>query len=116
MSEGRSDSRGSPLSQLSESTVLNQDLGDIGLLENDLFSKPGPPRVKVARFDLGSASSSKGYGSYNRSVRLPSVMVNRDLTEELKRRLCAKPENSTVLVNARLQGQRPSSGKESVCY
>ncbi|XP_071080158.1 dynein axonemal heavy chain 6-like [Haliotis cracherodii] len=109
MSEGRGDSRASLISQLSESTVLNQDLGDIGLLENELLSKPILPRTKVARFDLGSPKFPQENGTTLQSGIRIGTKPMPNMAAELRERLIDKPENSAVLINARYQSLGPPS-------
>ncbi|XP_041352994.1 dynein heavy chain 6, axonemal-like isoform X2 [Gigantopelta aegis] len=123
MSRHKQESCSSPISLLSESTVLNEDLENISLLESEIFPKTAQSQVtdKIARFNVDPFQvknrKQKQIGNVGPSQVKPAEAREKvNIAEQLRDRLYDKPENSDVLVNVHLQSKkafcpRPPSGK-----
>ena len=105
MTDPRGESRASGRSQYSESVVLNQDIGDLSTIEQDLggHSRLTNSKAKSTRFDL-SPESEPALEPHIEQQR--QTYTNMSLQAKLRDRLYDKPEHSGVMNYVRMLSMR----------
>ncbi|RUS88167.1 hypothetical protein EGW08_004064, partial [Elysia chlorotica] len=106
MADLRGESRASGRSQYSESVVLNQDVGDLSAIEQDLGGQSrlaNNSKAKSTRFNL-SPESEVALESQTNLQR--QTYTNMSLQAKLRDRLYDKPEHSGVMNYVRMLSMR----------
>ena len=104
MAEPRGESQASGRSQYSESVVLNQDIGDLSTIEQDLGgqSRLTNSKAKSTRFNLSPESEVMEPPAPQHR----QTYTNMSLQARLRERLYDKPEQSGVMNYVRLLSMR----------
>ncbi|GFS25387.1 dynein heavy chain 1, axonemal [Elysia marginata] len=105
MAEPRGESQASGRSQYSESVVLNQDIGDLSAIEQDLGdqSRQTNSKAKSTRFNLSAESvvAMEPQADLHRQT-----YAHASLQAKLRDRLYDKPEHSGVMNYVRMMSMR----------